>query len=57
MKANEDLGYADLSGAFSIRKEPGQDAILQPPRPQIAPSAKVLQLLANQSEAEPEAAD
>ena len=34
----------------------GQDAILQPPKPQITPSARILQLAA-EHDIEPEAAD
>lgn len=34
----------DLGEAFPARQTPSRDVILQPPKPQIIPSAKVLQL-------------
>jgi conjugative relaxase-like TrwC/TraI family protein len=40
--------------AFGARKTPGQDAILQPPKPEITPSARILQLAA-EHDIEPEA--
>ena len=52
----EDPSYTDLSDAFSARREPGPAAILQPPKPQITPSAKIRQLAIHR-DAEPEAAD
>jgi hypothetical protein len=56
MVPNEDPEWGDLGEAFPAWQAPGRDAILQPSKPQITPSAKILQLLA-QHNAEPEAAD
>ena len=56
MVPNEDPEWGDLGEAFPAWQTPGWDAILQPPKPQITPSAKILQLLV-QHNAEPEAAD
>ena len=53
---NDDPDWEDLGEAFPTRHSPGRDAILQPPKPQIAPSAKILQLAAER-DTEPEAAD
>jgi hypothetical protein len=44
----------DHGRAFRAMKAPGQDAILQPPKPEITPSARILQLAAEQ-DVEPEA--
>jgi hypothetical protein len=44
----------DHGTAFRARKTPGQDAILQPPKPEITPSARILQLAA-EHDIEPEA--
>jgi hypothetical protein len=44
----------DHGKAFRAMKTPGQDAILQPPRPEITPSARILQLAA-EHDIEPEA--
>ncbi len=44
----------DLGKAFRATKTPGQDAILQPPKPEITPSARILQLAA-EHDIEPEA--
>jgi len=44
---------ADLGEAFPAWQVPGGDAILQPPKPQITLSAKVLQL-AKEHDTEPE---
>jgi hypothetical protein len=40
--------------AFRVMKSPGQGAILQPPKPEITPSARILQLAA-EHDIEPEA--
>jgi hypothetical protein len=52
----EDPDRDDLGEAFPAWKAPGRDAILQPPKPQITPSAKIVQLAA-EHDTEPEAAD
>jgi hypothetical protein len=44
----------DHGTAFRARKTPGQDAILQPPKPEITPSDRILQLAA-EHDIEPEA--
>ena len=44
----------DHGNAYRARKTPGQDAILQPPKPEITPSARILQLAA-EHDIEPEA--
>jgi hypothetical protein len=49
-----DLDRVGLAEAWAPWKTPGQDAILQPPKPQITPSAKILQLVADH-DTEPEA--
>jgi hypothetical protein len=41
---NAELGWADLSEAFPTWYSPSRKAILQPPKPQIAPSTKILWL-------------
>ena len=56
MVPSEDPDWGDLGEAFPAWQTPGRDAILQPPKPQITPSAKILQL-AQQRDAEPEATD
>ena len=53
---SEDLGWGDLDDAFPVWRAPGRDAILQPPKPQITPSARIL-LPAQEHDTEPEAAD
>ena len=45
-----------LGKAFRAVRTPGQDAILQPPKPEITPSARILQLAA-EHDIEPEAGD
>jgi conjugative relaxase-like TrwC/TraI family protein len=52
----EDPGYGDLGQAFPAWAGFGQDAILQPPKPQIPPSARILQRVADR-DADREAAD
>jgi hypothetical protein len=42
----EDPDYDDLGPAFPAWAPPGRDAILQPPKPQITPSARILELAA-----------
>ena len=44
----------DYGKAFRAMKTPGQDAILQPPEPEITASARILQLAA-EHDIEPEA--
>ena len=56
MVPSEDPDWGDLGEAFPIWQAPGRDAILQPPKPQIKPSAKILQLV-QERDTEPEAAD
>jgi len=56
MVPSEDPDWGDLGEAFPAWQAPDRDAILQPPKPQITPSAKVLQL-AQERDSEPEAAD
>jgi hypothetical protein len=51
----EDPDYGDLGQAFPAWTGPGKDAILQPPKPQIKPAAKVLEA-AREPDNEPEAA-
>ena len=53
---SEDPDWEDLGDAFPAWRSPRRDAILQPPRPQITPSANILQLAAGR-DTEPEAAD
>ena len=56
MVPSEDLDWGDLGEAFPAWRAPGREAILQPPKPQITPSAKIRQLAAGH-DASPEAAD
>ena len=56
MVPSEDPDWGDLGEAFPAWQAPGRDAILQPPKPQITPSARILQL-AQERDTEPEAAD
>ena len=53
---SEDPDYEDLGPAFPAWNPPDKDAILQPPKPEIPPSAKILEL-AREPEAGWEAAD
>jgi hypothetical protein len=53
---SEDSGRRHLREAFPSWEVSMRGAILQPPKPQIIPSAKILQLTAEHN-AEPEAAD
>jgi hypothetical protein len=53
---SEDPDWENLGDAFPAWRASGRDAILQPPKPQITPSAGVLQLAAER-DTEPEAAD
>ena len=48
--------WGDLGDAFPGWRASGRDAILQPPKPEIIPSARILQLAA-EHDIEPEAAD
>jgi hypothetical protein len=50
----EDPGWGRLDTLFSTRRTLGQAAILQPPKPSIVPSARILQRAA-EHELEPEA--
>ena len=52
----EDLDYGDLGPAFPAWTGPAQDAILQPPKPEIPPSPYILQRAADR-DADREAAD
>ena len=56
MVPSEDPDWGDLGEAFPAWQSTGRDAILQPPRPQITPSARILQLV-QERDTEPEAAD
>ena len=56
MVPSEDPDWGDLGEAFPAWQAPGRDAILQPPKPQIAPSAKILELV-QERDTEPETAD
>jgi conjugative relaxase-like TrwC/TraI family protein len=51
---SEDPDWEDLGEAFPPPRPPEQDAILQPPKPEIPPSAKILQV-GTQPDASPEA--
>jgi hypothetical protein len=53
---SEDPDYGNLGQAFPPWPAPATDAIVQPPKPQIRPSAQVLQRAADR-DADPEAAD
>jgi hypothetical protein len=53
---SEDPDYGDLGQAFPPWPRPAKDAILQPPKPEIAPSPQVLQRAADR-DAHLEAAD
>jgi hypothetical protein len=56
MVPSEDPDWGDLGEAFPAWQAPGRDAILQPPKPQITPSAIILQL-ATERDTSPEAGD
>jgi hypothetical protein len=56
MVPSEAPDWGDLEEAFPAWQASARDAILQPPKPQITPSAKILQL-AQKRDIEPEAAD
>ncbi len=56
MVPNEDPDWDNLGEAFPAWRTRSPDAILQPPKPQITPSSKILQLVAGR-DTEPEAAD
>ena len=56
MVPSEDPDWGDLGEAFPAWQTPGRDAILQPPKLQIPPSAKIPQLV-REGDTEPEAAD
>jgi hypothetical protein len=47
MLPSEDPDYGDLGQAFPAWTGSGKGAILQPPRPQIRPSARVLERVAD----------
>jgi hypothetical protein len=53
---SEDPDWDDLGPAFPDWNPPGRDAILQPPKPQITPSARILQRVV-EGDTSPEAAD
>ena len=53
---SEDPDYGDLGPAFPAWTGPAQDAILQPPKPEIPPSPYILQRVADR-DADREAAD
>ena len=54
MVPGEDPDWAGLGEAFPPGGHPRRDAILQPPKPEITPSARILQLAA-EHDTEPEA--
>ena len=56
MVPSEDPDWDDLGEAFPSWNPPGRDAILQPPKPQITPAARILQLAAERDTSR-EAAD
>ena len=56
MVPSEDQEWGDLGEAFPAWQAPSRDAILQPPKPQITPAARILQLV-QERDTEPEAAD
>ena len=56
MVPSEDPEWGDLGEAFPAWQASSRDAILQPPKPQITPSARILQL-AQERDTEPEAAE
>ena len=56
MIPSEDPDYGDLGQAFPPRTGSGGDAILQPPKPEIAPSSQILER-AMDRDADWEAAD
>jgi hypothetical protein len=56
MVPSEDPDWGDLGEAFPAWQAPGRDAILQPPKPQITPAARILQLV-QERDTDPEAAD
>ena len=56
MVPSEDPDWGDLGEAFPAWQAPGRDAILQSPKPQIMPAAKILQLV-QERDTELEAAD
>jgi len=56
MVPSEDPDWDDLGEAFPSWTPPGRDAILQLPKPQITPTARILQLAAER-DTSPEAAD
>jgi len=43
----EDPDYEDLGPAFPARTSPGRGAVLQPPQPQIQPSPRILERVAD----------
>ena len=53
---SEDHDWEDLGPAFPVWSPPQRDAILQPPKPELTPSAKILEL-AREQEANWEATD
>jgi hypothetical protein len=55
MVPSEDPDWGDLGEIFPGPQAPDRDAILQPPKPQIMPATKILQLVAER-DTEPEAA-
>ena len=48
---SEDPDWEDLGQAFPSSIDPERDAILQPPKPMITPSAKILELARDQDAA------
>jgi hypothetical protein len=56
MVPSEDPDWGDLGEAFPASRAPSRGAILQPPKPQITPAARILQFAA-EHDTSPEATD
>jgi hypothetical protein len=57
MEPGQDLVRGDLGETLPAWRASGQDPILQPPKPAIIPSARILQLSEHAAEPDYEAAD
>ena len=57
MVPGEDPVWGDLGKTLPGRQASGREAILQPPKPEIIPSARILQLAEHDTEPDREAAD
>jgi hypothetical protein len=56
MTPAEDADYEPLGPAFPAWTDPGRDAILQPPKPEIQPSQRILEIITDR-DLDMEAAD